>query len=480
MKKTNYIVGLFFFLTAVTNALLVGTYSPLSLVIVYASLFLPYLYFLRATAKGRWNWKEIFILGFAIRIACAFIDPLLSDDIFRYVWEGRVNLAGLSPFANAPNSDALIFLRDNEIWPLINHNHIPAIYPPFAQFYFTLVAFLKGGIIAVKLGFIAIEGLTLWGLFKILKETWTRNRMEYAMAIYVLNPLVIYEVAWSGHLDVLAWALLVLGLALLVYRWKTRWVLLSAILIGLSISAKFLGLILLPLIVFARRKHTLSRFTFLQQRIAFVVVVFSTLLLSYAPFVSQGHLFDGFGAYANSWKNNEGYFRLFERVGDFSMRDPAATEDDPIVRFPQHDDLAMRIGFTKIWEGKTIPNTSFRKSQISGFVAKAIGGLVMACFLLLLLFVRRDVLTSSLLLILVLYMIAPTIMPWYVAWLVPFAALTNHKSSLIFSFLVLLGYTSWISMQTGGLWAIPDWVIFLEYFLLTIAIAIFPNVAQED
>ena len=450
------------------------------LVGLYGALFVPYLFFLKATKSGRWTWKEILLLGFSIRVACAFIDPLLSDDIFRYVWEGRANLAGISPFANAPNAESLAFLRDDEIWPFINHNHIPAIYPPFAQFYFTIIAILKGGTIAVKLGFIAVEALTIYALFKILKKTWTRNRMEYALAIYVLNPLVIYEVAWSGHLDVLAWAPLVVSLCLLVYRSKTRWVVLAGVLMGLSISAKFIGLILLPLILFARRKSDLSRTTFLQQRALFVVAVFSTLALSYAPFVPQGHLLDGFGAYASSWKNNDGYFRVFERAAGRAMYDSEHTEKDPIFKFPQHDKLAMKVGFTKVWEGKTIPNTSFRKSQITGFIAKAIGGLAMGCFLLLLLLIRRNLLSASLLLIFFLYLVAPTTMPWYIAWLVPLAALTGHKSSIIYSFLVLLGYTSWISSQSGGPWAIPDWVVFVEYFLLTLALILFPNVMEEE
>lgn len=478
MDKKNYIVGIGFFLLAVTNALFVGEHSPLMLVLFYGALFLPYLFFLHAAKHGRWSWKEILLLGFSIRIACAFIDPVLSDDIFRYVWEGRANLAGLSPFANPPNADSLFFLRDEEIWPLINHKEIPAIYPPFAQGFFTLIALFQGGTVAVKLGFITIEALTIYALFRILKGTWTRNRMEYALAIYVLNPLVIYEVAWSGHLDVLAWSPLVLCLSLLVYRSKTRWVVLAGVLLGLSISAKFIGLILLPLILFARRKPVLSRSTFLQQRVAFIIVVFSTLALTYTPFLKQGHLFDGFGAYASSWKNNEGYFRIFERVASRAMYEPTS-EVDPILRFPQHDALAMSVGFTKVWEGKTIPNTSFGKSQITGFIAKAIGGLAMGCFLLLLLFIRRDLLTASLLLILFLYMVAPTTMPWYIGWLVPLAALTKHKPSILFSFLVLLGYTSWISIRSGGVWAIPDWVVFVEYFLLTIALIIFPNVKQE-
>ena len=467
----------------------IGKDFPLWLILVYAMLFLPYGFLVNATKKGTWSWKEILFLGFSIRVACAFLDPILSDDIFRYVWEGRVNLEGLSPFANAPNAENLVYLRDKEIWPAINHNQIPAIYPPFAQFFFTVIALFKGGTLAMKLGFIAFEGLSIAMLFGVLKKFWTQNRMTLALAIYFLNPLVIYEVAWSGHLDVLGWFPLTIALTILSYRTGTRWIIGAGVLLGLSISAKFIGFIILPLIVFAPSKLNLARLKFIQQRVLFIGVVFTTIALSYLPFISQGHLLDGFGSYAKSWKNNEGYFRLFERSAALTMINPEIRRQnmgsekdkkDPILKFPQYDQLAMKYGFTKSWKGKIIPNTSFRRSQITSTLAKGIGALAMGCFLLLLLLLRRNVLESSLLLILLLYVIAPTTMPWYIAWLVPMAALTNHKSAIFYSLLVLLGYASWVSSHNGGPWAIPDWVLVVEYLLLTGALIIFPNFEKRS
>ncbi|MGY3618260.1 TIGR04282 family arsenosugar biosynthesis glycosyltransferase [Bradyrhizobium sp. USDA 10063] len=78
-------------------------------------------------------------LRIALRICALLFDPLLSTDIYRYVWDGKVQAAGINPYRYMPADDALAFLRDGTIFPHINRADIAVtIYPPVAQFFFLL------------------------------------------------------------------------------------------------------------------------------------------------------------------------------------------------------------------------------------------------------------------------------------------------------------------------------------------------------
>ena len=127
------------------------------------------------------------------------------------------------------------------------------------------------------------------------------------------------------------------------------------------------------------------------------------------------------------------------------------------------DEAAMRHGFTKQWEGETLPNTSFASDQIAQTVGKAIALFAVGVALLFCIVVIGDPLVAATILLLTLYFFAPTVHPWYIAWLVPFAALRWSPSSLVFSAAGVLGYASWWSVAHGGPWSAPWWLVTLEY-----------------
>ena len=73
----------------------------------------------------------------AFRLSVLFAPPALSDDIYRYIWDGRVQAAGINPYRHIPAADALGFLRDADVYPNINRrDYAPTIYPPLAQMIF--------------------------------------------------------------------------------------------------------------------------------------------------------------------------------------------------------------------------------------------------------------------------------------------------------------------------------------------------------
>ena len=85
-----------------------------------------------------WKSREaplwlVAVFGLLFRATLLPASPTLSDDIYRYVWDGRVQAAGINPYRYAPASEALAHLRDGTIYPGVNHREIPTIYPPAAQ-----------------------------------------------------------------------------------------------------------------------------------------------------------------------------------------------------------------------------------------------------------------------------------------------------------------------------------------------------------
>ncbi|MBL4889402.1 MAG: hypothetical protein JKX97_05210, partial [Candidatus Lindowbacteria bacterium] len=83
--------------------------------------------------KNELGFKTVFLIAVALRLLVLFHDPVLSDDGFRNVWDGRMQIEGMNPYAYAPSSENLAALRDVEVWPRINHKEYRTIYPPTSQ-----------------------------------------------------------------------------------------------------------------------------------------------------------------------------------------------------------------------------------------------------------------------------------------------------------------------------------------------------------
>ena len=163
---------------------------------------------LRGGGQGR--LVPILCAAAAMR-AIAFAAPVyLSTDINRYVWDGRVEAAGINPYRYIPTDPHLAALRDREIFPQINrNNYAPTIYPPMAELLFFLGARLGGGVPAMKLLLLALEGLGIWALLRVLALA---GRRPEAILLYAWHPLPVWQIAGSGHVDAASVALLALAL----------------------------------------------------------------------------------------------------------------------------------------------------------------------------------------------------------------------------------------------------------------------------
>ena len=149
------------------------------------------------------------ILGvaFLMQAPLVFMHPTLSDDMYRYVWDGRVQAQGISPYRYPPGASELASLRDSEIYPFINRKPAVTIYPPAAEAAFALLwriwpdnvhwfqaAMAAGGWLA---------GVLLLGLLRDLGLSPARA------LIYLWSPLLAFETAHSAHVDGLLLPLLV-------------------------------------------------------------------------------------------------------------------------------------------------------------------------------------------------------------------------------------------------------------------------------
>jgi len=141
------------------------------------------------------------IFGFALVFNLLLIPswPTLSDDMFRYIWDGRVQAAGFSPYRYPSNAAELEPLRDEVIWPSMNRPNAVTIYPPAAQmvFAFTWRLFPDSvtGMKVVMIGATLLAGWLLVHLLQVLNQSPARA------LIFLWNPLLIFEVAHAAHVD---------------------------------------------------------------------------------------------------------------------------------------------------------------------------------------------------------------------------------------------------------------------------------------
>jgi hypothetical protein len=152
------------------------------------------------------------VLLFAVvcRITVLFAPPFLSTDVYRYVWDGRVQAAGTNPYRFVPESPELESLQDDKVFPRINRRqYAPTIYPPLAQAIFLAATRFSESITWIKTVMLCFEAVTIWLLIRLLISL---GLPAERVLIYAWNPLSIWEFADSGHIDAAAIAFLVISL----------------------------------------------------------------------------------------------------------------------------------------------------------------------------------------------------------------------------------------------------------------------------
>jgi alpha-1,6-mannosyltransferase len=221
----------------------------------------------------------------AMRLALLLAEPYLSTDIYRYIWDGRVQAAGINPYRYMPAAAELAHLRDAAIFPKINRaDTAVTIYPPVAQAIFLAVTRIGESVVAMKLALLAFEAATVAALIALLRRL---GRPATRVVAYAWHPLAIWEIAGSGHIDAAMCTLLVAGLLLFLHG-RT---LLAGVMVTLGALVKPAALLALPVL-----------WRPWSWRLPLVVVL--TVAVAYLPHLSVG---SGVLGYLGGYLDEEGF-----------------------------------------------------------------------------------------------------------------------------------------------------------------------------
>lgn len=277
---------------------LVPRESFIQLFTLYSFAFLPYLFLIRNTT----NINGMFWYALLLRALLLFSLPALSNDYFRFIWDGRMTLLGWNPYLVLPEEfigsplmervgqDAQELLEGQGSLSPGNYT----TYPPLNQLVFLITSLLfpgniRGSIVVMRLFLIASEAGTFIYGRKILKKL---HLPETNILIYALNPMVILEITGNLHFEGILIFFLVLSLHSLLknqYRWSALWM-------TMSISIKLIPLIFLPLFLKRTGQQTLLKYT---------LIVFAGSIVLFLPFYHSDLA-------SNFFSSIDLYFRKFE------------------------------------------------------------------------------------------------------------------------------------------------------------------------
>ncbi len=355
----------------------------------------------------RYTFPIILTVAITCRLITLFPDPYLSSDVYRYAWDGVVQHAHISPYRYVPGDPALTFLRapNQDLYDNINRrDYAHTIYPPAAQLLFYIVTFINPTVTFMKTAMVLFEGLTMFALVKLLGELGIRREQTL---LYAWCPLLIWEIAGSGHLDSAAMAFIVLAL-LARYRQQVT---ATSIFIAIAILIKVYPAILLPAL-FRRGEYKMP------------AIIAALIAFGYACYSSVGmRVFGFFGGYVQEEGMATGsrYFLL-----EFAQHMPG------LHHLPTWVFLAFCVtvfAALTLWCWNTCCKTGSTDvprgtSDRADFLRPALG----LAFALMFLFSPHY--------------------PWYVAWLIPFLVLM--PSLTLFTYICGVFYLCTTAMAVGS------------------------------
>jgi alpha-1,6-mannosyltransferase len=184
------------------------------------------------------------VLGFGVGLQAVlvFADPFSSSDIYRYVWDGIAQHAGVNPYRYVPGDAALSYLRapNQDVFDSINRrDYAHTIYPPVAQMVYWLVTFFSPTVTAMKAAMVGFECLTAAALMAMLRML---GRPRPQVLLFAWCPLLVWEIGGGGHVDAVCFAFITLAL---LFRFREQtW--LTGLFLGLAVFTKFYPVVLLP------------------------------------------------------------------------------------------------------------------------------------------------------------------------------------------------------------------------------------------
>ena len=362
---------------------------------LFSLLFLVYLHFIKYLE----NTNEIFKIGLLFRVILLFSIPNLSQDFYRFIWDGHLILNGFNPYTNKPELliNTISFPNASFLFEkmggLSQSNF--SNYPPINQLFFVIAAFFGGksyyiSMVLLKV-FVVFADIGIYHFGK--KILLYLNKNQNLISIYFLNPLVIIELSGNIHFEGVMLFFFVLGIYLLTLN---NWVK-SAFFIALSIVTKLLPLILLPLFF--------KNLGF-KKSIWFYLLIIGICILIFLPFFNQDLI-----------KNYTNTIALWFVNFEFNAS----------IYY-----LIREIGY-----------------QIKGYnIIQTVGKItpiIIITLALVFAFLRKNnsfkyLLTNALIFLSIYFFLSSTVHPWYIISLVLLSVFTNYKYPIVWSFCVIFSY----------------------------------------
>jgi len=373
--------------------------------------FVSWAYY-RHTEFNRLALGSLILWAMIFRIIGLFSFPVMEDDFYRYLWDGRMVATMVSPYQQAPaeffNAEGL-----SDAWQSIlsgiNYPELKTVYGPVNQYLFALAYFIAPAEVWPLQLIMALLDILLIAVLLLLCRNWN-------LLLYAWCPLVIKEFAFTAHPDIAALLAVVLAL-FLVGRNYIYW---AAAAMAVAVMAKIFALILLPFIL---RRHW------------WAYGLFFCLCLCLGLPLTGAQLPQGLMAMAGGWQFNAPWHQLLSQWFDFNS-----------VK------LFLLLMFIGCWAGllyrflRLDDRGELKDDWVAALDADRLFALMLLC--------------------------APVINPWYISWVLVFAVFKPSFWAWTLSFSVFLAYASGINLSDDelGLYQQPLWAISLEYGLVLVAL----------
>lgn len=382
------------------------------LMLTFFAMYFSYFWIVR---DQRISFREIAWIGIAARLILFFSLPVLSDDFYRFIWDGRLIDLGIDPFAKLPADlvEDAAMRQSNELFKLLNSPNYHSIYPPLNQFIFYLASAITDSyLISVNIIRFVVLSLEILGLYLLAGSPGLKDR-KY-LALYFLNPLLILEGVGNVHFEVIV----AFFLLLFIYLFHKSRYFLSGTALGLAIATKLLPLIFLPYI-FLR--------LWWKKGLFITLVAILVALLTFSPFLffwDTDGLFQSIKLYFNKFEFNASIYFLAREMGYWQKGYNQIAQIGPLMAILSF----LTILIVSLW-------TSYRKVKMS----------------------------EALMWILTAYLLfATTVHPWYILPLILLGTLSGYYYPFVWSAAILVTYTGY---TLKGYQLSSIWVLF-EYFLV--------------
>ena len=219
----------------------------------------------------------VFVFAIAFRTVLIFSEPALSSDMYRYIWDGRVQANGINPYLYPPSAPEVAHLRDQTIWPMINRKGAVTVYPAGAELTYAAIWRIWPDNVDWFQTIMTAGDLLAGALLLALLRALGQNPLT--VLIYLWSPLVIFETAQSAHVDGLILPLLV-GAWLSRVRGRDG---LTGLFLGLATAMKLYPILLLPILW--RAYDAEHRF---RPPLSTPLAFLTGFLIPYIPYLSAG------------------------------------------------------------------------------------------------------------------------------------------------------------------------------------------------